>query len=56
MSFANLKRNSKDKFKQLAEKMTSENKGASFADDRMWQPDVDKSGSRICYHSFSSGN
>lgn len=52
MSFANLKRSGKDKFKQLAEKMTSENKGASFADDRMWQPDIDKSGSGFAIIRF----
>lgn len=52
MSFANLKRNSVDKFKQLAEKMNSENKGASFTDDRFWQPDIDKSGSGFAIIRF----
>jgi hypothetical protein len=52
MSFANLKRSSKANFKSLADKMTQESKGSSFSDDRIWTPDIDKSGSGFAIIRF----
>ena len=56
MSFSQLKKSSKSQFKALAERMAGEGKRTSFDDDRYWKPEVDKAGSRICYHSFSSSD
>lgn len=48
-SFAELKRNSKAQFKQLAEKMNQENL-KEFSDTRFWDPEVDKSRKWVFNH------
>ncbi len=52
MSFANLKKASKNSFTALAEKMVSEKKGGFSEDDRYWQPDVDKAGNGFAVVRF----
>lgn len=52
MSFSNLKKSGKTAFGALKSKIEADKRGASFGDDRIWAPEVDKAGNGFAVIRF----